>query len=29
MNKRINKILFNAVPIGKDLVKIGVRESSK
>ena len=26
MNKRINKILINAVPIGKDLLKIDVRE---
>ena len=26
MNKRNNKILINAVPIGKDLLKIGVRE---
>ena len=26
MNKRNNKILFNAVPIGKDLLKIAVRE---
>ena len=26
MNKRNNKILIDAVPIGKDLLKIGVRE---
>ena len=26
MNKRNKKILINAVPIGKDLLKIGVRE---
>ena len=26
MNKRNNKILINAVPIGKDLLKKGVRE---
>ena len=26
MNKRNMKILINAVPIGKDLLKIGVRE---
>ena len=26
MNKRSNKILIDAVPIGKDLLKIGVRE---
>ena len=26
MNKRNNKILINAVPIGKDLPEIGVRE---
>ena len=26
MNKRNNKNLINAVPIGKDLLKIGVRE---
>ena len=26
MNKRINKILINAVPIGKDLLKIDVKE---
>ena len=26
MNKRDNKILINAVPIGKDLLKAGVRE---
>ena len=26
MNKRNNKILINAVPIGKDLLKTGVRE---
>ena len=26
MNKRNNKILINAVPIGKDLLKIGIRE---
>ena len=26
MNKRNNKIFVNAVPIGKDLLKIGVRE---
>ena len=26
MNKRNNKILINAVPIGKDLLKIDVRE---
>ena len=26
MNKRNNKILINAVPIGKALLKIGVRE---
>ena len=26
MNKTNNKILINAVPIGKDLLKIGVRE---
>ena len=26
MNKRNNKILINAVPIGKDLLKINVRE---
>ena len=26
MSKRNNKILINAVPIGKDLLKIGVRE---
>ena len=27
MNKKNNKILINAVPIGKDLLKIRVRES--
>ena len=27
MNKRNNKILINAVPIGKDLLKIGVRDT--
>ena len=27
MNKRNNKILINAVPIGKELLRIGVRES--
>ena len=27
MNKRSNKILINPVPIGKDLLKIGVRET--
>ena len=26
MNKTANKILINGVPIGKDLLKIGVRE---
>ena len=26
MNKRNNKILINAVPIGKDFLKIGVTE---
>ena len=26
MNKTNNKILINAVPIGKELLKIGVRE---
>ena len=26
MNKRNNKTLIDAVPIGKDLLKIGVRE---
>ena len=26
MNRRNNKILINAVPIGKDLLKIDVRE---
>ena len=26
MNKRNNKILIDAVPIGKNLLKIGVRE---
>ena len=26
MNKRNNKILINSVPIGKDVLKIGVRE---
>ena len=26
MNKRNNKILINAVPIGKDLLKTGVKE---
>ena len=26
MSKMNNKILINAVPIGKDLLKIGVRE---
>ena len=26
MNKRNNKILIDAVPIGKDLLKIGARE---
>ena len=26
MNQRNNKILINAVPIGKDLLKIGVSE---
>ena len=26
MNKRNNKFLINAVPIGKDSLKIGVRE---
>ena len=26
MNKRNNKILIDAVPIGKDLLKIGVRK---
>ena len=26
MNKRNNKILINAVPIGNDFLKIGVRE---
>ena len=26
MNKRNNTILINAVPMGKDLLKIGVRE---
>ena len=26
MNKRNNKILIDAVPIGKDLIKIGVSE---
>ena len=26
MNQRNNKILINAVPIGKDLLKIGTRE---
>ena len=26
MNKRNNKVLINAVPTGKDLPKIGVRE---
>ena len=26
MNKRNNKILFNALPIFKDLLKIGTRE---
>ena len=26
MNNRNNKIIINAVPIGKDLLKIGVRE---
>ena len=29
MNKRNNKILINAVPICKDLVKIGVRDPKK
>ena len=27
INKRNKKILINAVPIGKELLKIGVRES--
>ena len=27
MNKRNNKIIINAVPIGKGLLKIGVRRS--
>ena len=27
MNKRSNKILINAVPISKDLLKISVRET--
>ena len=26
MNKRNNRILINVAPIGKDLLKIGVRE---
>ena len=26
MNKRNNKVLINAVPIGKDLLKTGIRE---
>ena len=26
MNKRTSKILINAVPIGKDLLKIGIRD---
>ena len=26
MNKRTNKILIDAVPIGKDLLKIGIRD---
>ena len=26
MNKKNNEIVINAVPIGKDLLKIGVRE---
>ena len=27
MNKRNNKILFNALPLFKDLLKIGTKES--
>ena len=27
MNKRNNKILINAVPIGKDLLKTGLQET--
>ena len=26
MNKRNNKIVINAIPVGKNLLKIGVRE---